>query len=77
MVSIVAADPAVDTVVGFTGGSGATNTARMFISLKPLDRAQGVTADHVIARLRPQAGPRARRHPVPAGRAGPARRRAA
>ena len=39
MVNIVAADPAVDTVNGFTGGGGggATNRARMFISLKPLD----------------------------------------
>src|SRR5262249_31106607 len=36
-VSVVAADPAVDTAVGFTGGSGGgTNTGRMFMSLKPL-----------------------------------------
>ena len=39
MIDIVDADPAVDTVNGFTGGGGggATNTARMFISLKPLE----------------------------------------
>jgi multidrug efflux pump len=40
MVNIVADDPAVDTALGFTGGSGGggntSNTARMFISLKPL-----------------------------------------
>ncbi|HUI56311.1 MAG TPA: multidrug efflux RND transporter permease subunit [Bryobacteraceae bacterium] len=57
MVKIVAADPAVDTANGFTGGGGgggnATNTARMFISLKPLDQRK-ITADYVIARLRPQ-----------------------
>src|SRR5271155_4602388 len=35
MINIVAADPAVDTVNGFTGGS-TYNPARLFISLKPL-----------------------------------------
>ena len=55
MVKIVAADPAVDTVNGFSGGGrgGATNTARMFISLKPLAERK-ITADQVIARLRPK-----------------------
>jgi multidrug efflux pump len=55
MVKIVAADPAVDTVNGFTGGSwaGTSNTARMFISLKPLAE-RNVTADLIIARLRPK-----------------------
>jgi multidrug efflux pump len=52
MVNIVAADPAVDTVAGFTGGS-TYNTARMFISLKPLDQRK-ISADLVIARLRPK-----------------------
>ena len=49
------ADPAVDTVNGFTGGGrgGATNSARMFISLKPLEERK-VTADQIIARLRPK-----------------------
>ena len=38
---IVMADPAVDTSIGFTGGSGGTsNTGRMFITLKPLDGAK-------------------------------------
>jgi multidrug efflux pump len=55
VVRIIAADPAVDQVAGFTGGSGgggaATNSGRMFIALKPLDQ-RNVTADQVIARLR-------------------------
>jgi multidrug efflux pump len=57
MVNIVAADPAVDAVNGFTGGGrgGATNTGSMFISLKPLAERQ-LSADLVIARLRPKLG---------------------
>ncbi|MBV8046415.1 MAG: multidrug efflux RND transporter permease subunit [Paludibacterium sp.] len=43
-------DPAVDSVVGFTGGSQ-LNTANMFIALKPLSARQD-SADQVIARLR-------------------------
>ncbi|UIN08216.1 multidrug efflux RND transporter permease subunit MdtC [Yersinia ruckeri] len=47
---IVSADPAVDNVTGFTGGSR-TNSGSMFISLKP--RAERTeTAQQVIARLR-------------------------
>jgi multidrug efflux pump len=49
-VNIVGQDPAVDSVVGFTGG-GQTNTGRMFVGLKPLDERQ-LSADKVIARLR-------------------------
>jgi multidrug efflux pump len=52
--SIVGADPAVDNVVAFTGGGGATNTARFFVSLKPLDQRR-VTAGEVMARLRSKA----------------------
>ncbi len=59
MVDIVVADPAVDTVNGFTGGGGprggAMNTAQMFISLKPPEQRK-ITADLVIARLRPKLG---------------------
>jgi multidrug efflux pump len=53
-VSIVQADPAVETLVAFTGGNqGTTNTGRMFVSLKPLaERKIGVA--QVIARLRPK-----------------------
>jgi len=54
-VSIVDKDPAVDTVIGFTGGGrgGATNSARMFISLKPLEQRKA-NATEVISRLRPK-----------------------
>jgi multidrug efflux pump len=55
MLKIVQADPGVANVVGFTGGGGgtSTNTARMFISLKPLSERK-VTGDQIIARLRPK-----------------------
>ena len=49
-VDVVREDPAVDAVVGFTGG-GQTNGGSVFVSLKP--RAErGVSADQVMARLR-------------------------
>jgi multidrug efflux pump len=48
-VTIISKDPAVDAVVGFTGG-GQTNGGNMFMSLKPL-RERKVSADQVIARL--------------------------
>ena len=52
---IIQSDPAVDTVMGFSGGGGGstTNTGRMFISLKPLEERK-LSADQVIARLRPK-----------------------
>jgi len=50
MVGIMDADPGIDTVNAFSGG---TNTARMFISLKPLSERK-ITADQIIARLRPK-----------------------
>jgi multidrug efflux pump len=52
--AIIRADPAVQSVVAFTGGGGSTNSARMFIALKPLAERHGQTADQVIARLRPK-----------------------
>jgi multidrug efflux pump len=55
LAAIVKTDPAVDTVLIFTGGGGGTttNTGRVFIALKPLqERRAG--ADQIIARLRPQ-----------------------
>jgi len=53
-VDIVKSDPAVATVMAFTGGAGGTtNTGRMFISLRPLEERK-VSADQVIARLRPK-----------------------
>jgi multidrug efflux pump len=53
--AIIRADPAIASVVAFTGGGGggSTNSARMFIALKPLAERK-VTADQVIARLRPK-----------------------
>ncbi len=55
MINIVKADPAVENVLGFTGGGGGTtiNTARMFIALKPLQERK-IRADYIIARLRPK-----------------------
>jgi multidrug efflux pump len=59
MIDIVDADPAVDTVNGFTGAGGARggamNTAQMFIALKP-PAERKINADLVIARLRPKLG---------------------
>ncbi|WP_043615953.1 multidrug efflux RND transporter permease subunit [Chromobacterium violaceum] len=49
-INVVGADPAVDKVVGFTGG-GQRNSANMFVSLKPLAERKE-NADQVIARLR-------------------------
>src|SRR5712675_444212 len=49
-VSIIQKDPAVDTVVGFTGG-GQTNGGFVFMSLKPLSERK-ISADLVIRRLR-------------------------
>jgi len=52
-VAVIRKDPAVDTVVGFTGGLGGsqTNGGSVYISLKPLSR-RDASADQVIARLR-------------------------
>lgn len=46
---IITKDPAVDSVVGFTGG-GTLNSAAMFMSLKPLNERPPV--DAVVGRLR-------------------------
>jgi multidrug efflux pump len=55
MSDIVQADPGVDNVLAFTGGGGGTttNTARMFIALKPIEQRK-LTADQIINRLRPK-----------------------
>ena len=54
MMRIVQADPAVDSVAGFTGGRQ-TNSGFMFISLKPKS-VRKVSADTVIQRLRAPLG---------------------
>jgi len=55
IVDVIKSDPAVDTVMGFSGGSGGggntVNTARMFVALKP-PAERRLSADQVIARLR-------------------------
>ncbi len=54
---IVSADPAVDTVVGFTGGGSAggaqTNSGFIFVALQA-KAARKLSADQVIGRLRPK-----------------------
>ena len=51
-VAIIKADPAVDNVMAFTGGQGATNTGNTFIGLKPLDQRKGESSTDVVNRLR-------------------------
>jgi len=52
MIRIIQQDPAVETVVGFTGGGG-VNTANCFIMLKPLN-VRKASAEQIINRLRPK-----------------------
>ena len=54
-VDIIKSDPAVATVMAFTGGGAGTttNTGRAFVSLKPLEQ-RPVSADQIITRLRPK-----------------------
>ncbi|GFO70477.1 multidrug resistance protein MdtC [Geomonas limicola] len=54
VVAVIRQDPDVEYVTGFTGGGGSTtNTARMFIALKPFEKRKA-TASEVIKRLRPK-----------------------
>ncbi|MFO0919207.1 MAG: multidrug efflux RND transporter permease subunit [Planctomycetaceae bacterium] len=55
--TLVGEDPAVEGVVAFAGGGGgggATNSGRMFATLKPLKERQ-LSADQVMARIRAKA----------------------
>ena len=52
MIKIVLDDKDVEWLAGFTGGGGGLNSARMFVTLKPL--SQRKTADQIIAELRPK-----------------------
>jgi multidrug efflux pump len=52
-IQIARRDPAVDHVLGYTGGNSATDSGFVFMSLKPLDERK-VGADAVINRLRPK-----------------------
>jgi multidrug efflux pump len=51
LVAVIHKDPAVDVVIAFTGNNGATNTANMYIALKPLSERK-ISADMVIGRIR-------------------------
>jgi multidrug efflux pump len=51
LIKTVRSDPAVYNVLAFTGTSGATNTANMYIGLKPLDERK-LSAQQVIGRIR-------------------------
>ena len=53
-ISIIRADPAVESVVGFTGGFQ-TNSGFVFVSLKPLAQRK-LSVDRVIGRLRGKLG---------------------
>ncbi|HXC27368.1 MAG TPA: efflux RND transporter permease subunit [Stellaceae bacterium] len=53
-ISIIKADPAVESVVGFTGGQQ-TNSGFVFVSLKPLAQRK-LSVDGVIGRLRGKLG---------------------
>ena len=50
-VGIVMKDRAVDTAVGFAGGMGSQNSARMFVTLKPLNQRRA-SAEQIVNRLR-------------------------
>jgi len=53
IVNVIKTDPDVEYVIGFTGGGGGstTNTGRMFISLKSIEKRNS-SAAQIIARLR-------------------------
>ncbi|ARP87996.1 multidrug efflux RND transporter permease subunit [Bordetella genomosp. 9] len=51
MRKVVLADPAVESMTGFAGGRGGSNSSFMQIQLKPL-KERGVSSETVIARLR-------------------------
>jgi multidrug efflux pump len=54
-VGIIKSDPAVENVVAFTGGRGATNGGFVYIALKPLEK-RVISASKTIDRLRPKLG---------------------
>jgi multidrug efflux pump len=50
---VIKNDPAIENVIAFTGGNGATNTGFLYVALKPLDERK-VSALQIIDRLRPK-----------------------
>jgi multidrug efflux pump len=53
IVGVIKKDPAVENVIGFTGGGGATNGGNVYVALKPLAERKD-NAAQIINRLRPQ-----------------------
>ncbi len=53
LANVIKTDTAVQNVIAFTGGQGATNTANMFVALKPLNQRK-IAAPDIINRLRPR-----------------------
>jgi multidrug efflux pump len=53
IIGVIKSDPAVANVIGFSGGSGATNTGSLYVALKPLAE-RNASATQVINRLRPK-----------------------
>ena len=53
IVDVVRTDPAVQNVMAFTGGNGASNSGFIYLGLKPLEQRK-VTANQVIDGLRPK-----------------------
>jgi len=53
LVGVIKSDPAVQNVIAFTGGQGATNTGFIYMALKPLAERK-VSAFQIINRLRPK-----------------------
>jgi multidrug efflux pump len=51
--NVVKNDPAVQNVIDFTGGNGATNTGNMYVTLKPLN-VRKIGAPDIINRVRPK-----------------------
>jgi multidrug efflux pump len=51
--AVIKSDSAVQNVIAFTGGGGATNTGSLYVALKPLAERK-VSAAQIIDRLRPK-----------------------
>ncbi len=55
LIKIILTEPDISNVLAFTGTNGATNTATMYISLKPLGQRKR-SAQEVIGRIRKKVG---------------------
>jgi multidrug efflux pump len=52
--NLIKSDPAVENVLAFTGGQGATNSGQVFMGLKPLAQRDNVSSSDIVNRLRPK-----------------------